>query len=98
MVSPLGNDVETTWQAMMNSECGVEPITRFDTTNFPCTIAAFVKDFDPQDYLDRRDARRMAPFLHFAVAATHQAVADAGLDFSLEDPTRVGIEIGRIEF
>jgi 3-oxoacyl-[acyl-carrier-protein] synthase II len=94
MVSPLGNDVNSTWQAMMKGECGVEPITRFDTTDFPCTVAAFVKNFDPLEYMDKRDARRMAPFLHFAVAATHQAIAEAGLDFSLEDPTRLGIEIG----
>lgn len=93
-ITPLGNDVASTWQAMMKGECGVEPITKFDTTNFPSTIAAFVKDFDPLDYLEKRDARRMAPFLHFAVAAAQQAVADAGLNFSLEDPTRVGVEIG----
>lgn len=93
-VSPLGNDLASTWTAMMNGECGVEPITRFDTTGFPCTIAAFVKDFDPLQYLDKRDARRMAPFLHFAVAAAQQAVADARLDLSLEDPDRIGIEIG----
>lgn len=94
MVSPLGNDLESTWQAMMQGQCGVEPITRFDTTDFPCAIAAFVKDFDPLGYMDKRDARRMASFLHFAVAAAQQAVTAAGLDFSLEDPTRVGIEIG----
>lgn len=93
-VTPLGNDLASTWEAMMNSECGVEPITRFNTTNFPSTIAAFVKDFNPLDYMEKRDVRRMAPFLHFAVAATQQAVEDAGLDFSQEDPTRVGIEIG----
>ena len=94
VVSPLGNDLDSTWAAMMRGDCGVEPITRFDTTNFPSTIAAFVKDFDPLDYMDKRDARRMAPFLHFAVAAAQQAVEDASLDFSQEDPTRVGVEIG----
>jgi 3-oxoacyl-[acyl-carrier-protein] synthase II len=94
VVSPLGSDLDSTWQAMMQGECGVEPITRFDTTGFPCKVAAFVKDFDPLEYMDRRDVRRMASFLHFAVAAAHQAVADAKLDFSLEDPTRIGIEIG----
>ena len=85
-VSPLGNDVASTWAGLMNGECAVEKITKFDTTSFPCAIAAFVKDFKAADYMDRRDVRRMAPFLHFAVAAAHQAVADAGLDFSREDP------------
>jgi 3-oxoacyl-[acyl-carrier-protein] synthase II len=94
MVTPLGNDVASTWQAMMNGECGVDTITRFDTTNFPSTIAGFVKNFDPTTYMDKRDARRMAPFLHFAVAATQQALADANLDLSAEDPTRIGSEIG----
>ncbi len=94
MVSPLGNDVPSTWAAMMRGDCAVEPITRFDTTDFPCSIAAFVKDFDPLKFMDKRDARRMASFLHFAVAAAHEAVTDAGLDFSQEDPIRVGVEIG----
>jgi 3-oxoacyl-[acyl-carrier-protein] synthase II len=79
---------------MMRSECAVEPITKFDTTGFPCTVAAFVKDFDPTNHMDKRDARRMASFLHFAVAAAQEALADAGLDLSQEDPTRIGIEIG----
>jgi 3-oxoacyl-[acyl-carrier-protein] synthase II len=94
MVSPLGNNVTSSWAAMMRSECAVEPITKFDTTGFPCTVAAFVKDFDPTNHMDKRDARRMASFLHFAVAAAQEALADAGLDLSQEDPTRIGIEIG----
>lgn len=94
MVSPLGNDLPSSWAAMMNGECAVEPITRFDTTDFPCTIAAFVKGFDPHKFMDKRDARRMAPFLHFAVAAAHEAITGAGLDFSQEDPFRAGVEIG----
>lgn len=93
-VSALGNDLESTWAGMMNSECGVETITRFDTADFPCTVAAFVKDFDPLAYMDKRDARRMSPFLQFAVAAAEQAIAQAGLDFSQEEPTRLGVEIG----
>ena len=94
MVSPLGNDVASTWAAMMRGDCAVEPITRFNTTDFPCSIAAFVKDFDPLKVMDKRDARRMAPFLHFAVAAAHEAVTAARLDFSQEDPIRMGVEIG----
>lgn len=93
-VSALGNNLESTWAGMMNSECGVETITQFDTADFPCTVAAFVKDFDPLAYMDKRDARRMSPFLQFAVAAAEQAIAQAGLDFSQEEPTRLGVEIG----
>ena len=94
VVSPLGNDLESTWAGMMRGECGVEPITRYDTTDFPCTVAAFVKDFNPLEYLNKRDVRRMAPFLHFGVAAADQALDHAGLDLSQEDPDRIGIEVG----
>lgn len=94
MVSPLGNTLEDSWAAMMRGECAVEPISKFDTNGFPCSVAAFVKDFDPVNYMDKRDARRMASFLHFAVAAAQEAITHANLDLSLEDPTRVGIEIG----
>ncbi|GAB4444656.1 MAG: beta-ketoacyl-ACP synthase II [Anaerolineae bacterium] len=93
-VSPLGNTLAATWAAMMQGECAVDTITKFDTAGFPCTMAAFVRDFDPTQYMDKRDARRMAPFLHFAVAAAQEALANAGLDLNQEDPTRVGVEIG----
>jgi len=94
MVSPLGNDLSSSWAAMMNSECAVEKITTFDTSDFPSTIAAFVKGFDPTQYMGKRDARRMAPFLHFAMGAAQQALDQAGLDLSQEDPERLGVEIG----
>jgi 3-oxoacyl-[acyl-carrier-protein] synthase II len=94
MVSPLGNNLSSSWAAMLRGECAVEAITKFDTTGFPCTVAAFVKDFDPTHYMDKRDARRMASFLHFAVAAAQEALNEAGLDLSQEDSTRVGVEIG----
>ncbi|MBN1313006.1 MAG: beta-ketoacyl-ACP synthase II [Anaerolineae bacterium] len=93
-VSALGNDVEATWTGMVKGECGVEPITQFDTIGFPCTIAAPVKGFDPLDYMEKRDARRMSPFVQFGVAAAQQAITDANLDFGREDMTRVGVEIG----
>lgn len=67
-VTALGNNLELTWAGMMNGECGVEPITHFDTTDFPCSVAAMVKDFDPLDYLEKRDARRMSPFCTMPLA------------------------------
>jgi 3-oxoacyl-[acyl-carrier-protein] synthase II len=93
-VSPLGNNLAATWAAMMSGECAVEQISKFNTAGFPCTLAAFVRDFDPTHYMDKRDARRMAPFLHFAVAAAQEALTHANLDLSQEDPTRIGVEIG----
>lgn len=93
-VNPLGNDVTSTWAAMMRGDCGVEPITHFDTTDYPCRVAAYVKDFDPLQYMDKRDVRRMTRFLHFGIAAAQQAITQSGLDFSQEDPHRVGVEVG----
>jgi 3-oxoacyl-[acyl-carrier-protein] synthase II len=93
-VSPLGNDVSSTWAGMMDGHCGVRAISRFDASDYPCTLAAPAGDFDPLEYVDRRDARRMSRFVQFAVAAAAQAVADSGLDLSGEDRARVGVEIG----
>ena len=93
-VTPLGNDVESTWAGMMRGDCGVEKITHFDTTNYPCQVAAFVKDFDPLQYMSKRDVRRMSRFLHFGIAAAEQAIAQSGIDFSQEDPHRTGVEVG----
>ncbi len=94
VVSPLGNNLKSTWAGMMNGECGVETITHFDTTDFPCNMAAFVKGFDPTQYMDKRNIRRMSSFVHFAVAAAAEAIKQAQLDLSHEEPTRIGVEIG----
>ena len=93
-VTPLGPDLASTWTGMMQGVCAVGPITTFDTTNFPCTLAAYVKDFDPMHYMSKREARRMASFVQFALAAASQALTDARLDLSREDATRLGVEIG----
>lgn len=93
-VTGLGNDLATTWAGMTHGQCAVAPITKFDTTGFPCTIAAEVKDFNPLDYMEKRDARRMGSFLHYAVAAAHQAITAAQLDLAQEDPTHIGVEVG----
>ena len=94
VVSPLGNDLESSWRGLVEGDCGVAPITRFDTTDFPCTVAAEVKDFNPLDYLSRRDARRMPSVTHFAVGAAQQAITQAQLDIRHEDPIRIGVEVG----
>lgn len=94
-VSSLGNDVGSNWAGMMSGQCGIAPITRFDTTGYPCSLAAPAReDFDPLAYMDKRDARRMSPYVQFAAVAAGQAISDAGLDFGQEDMTRVGVEMG----
>jgi 3-oxoacyl-[acyl-carrier-protein] synthase II len=93
VISPLANDVETFWRRLVAGESGVGPITRFDTTDFKVHIAAEVKDFDPEAYIDKRKVRRLDLFSRYAVAAAKNAAADAGFDPSLE-AERCGAVIG----
>jgi 3-oxoacyl-[acyl-carrier-protein] synthase II len=93
-ITPLGEDVETFWQALVAGRSGVDYMTLADTTNYPTKIAGEVKDWQPERYIDRREARRMARFSQFAVAAAGQAIADAGLNLDSEDRTRIGVYLG----
>ncbi len=94
MVTPLGNTVAASWAAALAGRSGIGPITRFDTTGFPCTIAGSVPDFDVTKYLPAKDARRMDPFLQFGVAAGVQAIADAGLEVTDANRARIGLVFG----
>ena len=94
MVTPLGNSVDETWQGMVDGRSGVARITRFDATGYPATIAGEVKDFDIREYVDKREARKMDAFSHYAVAASVQAMRDAGLPEGTFDPERIGIALG----
>jgi 3-oxoacyl-[acyl-carrier-protein] synthase II len=91
-VTPLGNDVRSTWENLIAGGSGAGPITQFDTTDFPVTFACEVKDFDPSDWVDHKQARRMDRFAQLIVAAARQAEADSGLDVSKE-ADRVGAAI-----
>lgn len=93
-ITPLGNDVDTYWDAAIAGRSGVGYITRFDSSECPAKIAAEVKDFDPLDHMDRREAKRSSRFTQFARAAGGMALREAEIDLSGEDPTRVGLEIG----
>jgi len=93
-VTPIGNDVPSTWAALLTGRSGVGPITAFDASDLKTRIAAEVKDFDPARYMSRRDARRLDRFAHFATAAVLEAVADAELNMGHQDPYRVGVVIG----
>lgn len=94
MVSALGNTVEESWQAMKAGKSGIGRITKFDTTDFPVHIAGEVKNLDTSLYMDDKDARKMAPFSHFAVAAAVQAYQQSGLEQSAYDKDRAGILVG----
>ncbi|MBO4636517.1 MAG: beta-ketoacyl-ACP synthase II [Clostridiales bacterium] len=90
-ITPLGNDVESFWNGLVEGRNAVGPITRFDTTGYKVKLAAEVKDFDPLKYMDFKTAKRMELFSQFAVAASCEAVTQAGLDMEKEDPYRVGV-------
>ena len=93
-ITPIGLGVEEFWNACKEGKCGIGPITYYDTTDFKAKLAAQVKDFDPAKYMDAKQARRMEQFAQFAVAASKEAIEDAGLDMEKEDPYRVGTAIG----
>ena len=93
-VTPVGNDVPTTWEALLNGRSGVERIRRFDPSELKTQFAAEVKDFDAAQYTGRREARKLDRFTHFALAAACEAVADAGLDWAAEDPSEIGVLVG----
>ena len=90
-VTPIGNDVESFWNSLVEGKCGIGPITRFDNTDYKVKVAGEVKDFDPTQYMDFKTAKRMELFSQYAVAAATQAVEDAKLDMEKEDPFRVGV-------
>jgi len=94
IISPLGLDVESTWYGIVNGHSGVDLITAFDTEGFDTHFAAEVKGFDPENYLERKEARRMDRFAQFAAVAAQQACAQAGLERGTVDPYRVGVIIG----
>ena len=94
VVSPLGLDLASTWSAVTRGQSGIDYITAFDTEGFDTRFAAEVKGFDPEAYLDRKDARRMDRFAQFAVVAAQEACKQAGLDRKSMDQYRTGVIVG----
>lgn len=94
MVSAVGNNVEEAWSALKAGKSGITKITRFDATEYPVDIAGEVKNLDTSLYMDDKNARKMAPFSHFAVAASVQAYRQSGLVKGSYDPFRAGICLG----
>ena len=94
-ISPIGNTVEETWQNALKGVSGIDLITKFDTTNFSVKFAAEVKNFKVADYIPAKDARRMDVFIHYGMAASIQAIRDAGLENNENiNKQRVGVAVG----
>jgi 3-oxoacyl-[acyl-carrier-protein] synthase II len=93
-VTPVGNDVATTWRAMQEGVSGATNITKFDATNFPVKFACELKGFDPLHSMERKEAKRADPYTQYAVAASVEAMADAGLVTGAYDVDRTGVIVG----
>lgn len=93
-VTPLGNDAETTWKKIQEGISGVGILTRLNPDDYPAKVVAEVKDFNVEDFIDKKDARKMDRFTHYAVAASLMAVKDAGLEINDDNSHRVGVWIG----
>jgi len=93
LVTPVGNTVEDSWSAIMSGRSGVGYIQKFDTEKFSVRIAAEVKDFDPLSFIEKKEARKMGAFIHYAIAASDEALKDSGLAITGENDERVGTYI-----
>jgi 3-oxoacyl-[acyl-carrier-protein] synthase II len=94
IVSPVGSTVKSAWETILRGESGIGPITRFDVSAFPVRFGGAVRDFDVNQYISPKDARRMDEFMHYGVAAGMQAVVDSGIDFTKVDTNRCGAVMG----
>ena len=94
MVTPLGHSLESSWAGLIAGKSGTGPITHWDSTGFPTQITARINDWEPGAYMDRKDVRRTSRGTQLAWKATQEALTRSGLDFSQEDRTRIGVEMG----
>ena len=90
----MGIGVEPTWKAVCNGTSGVGRITRFDSPDMPVQIAAEVKGFDPADYIEKKEIKKMDTFIHYAIAASQMAMDDSGLKVTPENAERIGVYVG----
>jgi 3-oxoacyl-[acyl-carrier-protein] synthase II len=94
ILSPLGNDLRSSWDSVVNGRSGIGPISHFDVSAFSTRIAGEVKDFDAAAWIAPKDIKKMDPFVHYGVAASMMAIADAGLEVTEADAERIGVAIG----
>src|SRR5690606_12569009 len=94
MVSPLGNDMASSWDGIVNGRSGIGPVTHFDASAYATRIAGEIRDFDPTVFLPPKDAKKMEPFIHYGLAASFMALDDSGLEITEANAERVGAIIG----
>jgi len=94
LVTPVGTGLQKVWEAICQGQSGIDKITRFDTSDFPCRIAGEVRDFNPEDYIDKKEVKKMDIFIHYALAAASIAMADAGLKISEDLADKAGVIVG----
>lgn len=93
-ITPIGNSIDELWDSLINGRSGIDKITRFDVSSYPTKLAAEVKDFEPTEYIDKKEAKRMDRFTQFALASAKMALIDSGLDLEKEDLYRIGVIYG----
>jgi 3-oxoacyl-[acyl-carrier-protein] synthase II len=94
MVSPLGLGVQTNWDALVQGRCGIGPITRFDASAYACRIAGEIHGFNPEDWVAKKDVKKMDLYIHYAMAASEMALKDAAYTITPAEAERVGVYIG----
>ncbi len=94
IVSPVGNTIDAAWSAIRAGKSGIGPISNFDVSGFPVRISGEVRDFDITQYISAKDARKMAPFIHYGIAAACQAFEDSGVEINEANAQRAGLAIG----
>ncbi|MBS0557430.1 MAG: beta-ketoacyl-ACP synthase II [Proteobacteria bacterium] len=94
IISPVGNDVATAWKNILAGHSGIGPVTHFDASTFPTRIAGEVRDFDPAQFVAAKDVKKMDPFIHYGVAASLEALKDAGMHPHEHDEERIGCAVG----
>ena len=94
LVTPLGIGVDASWDAALGGKSGIRTITQFDASSFPVRIAGEVEGFEPGQYIEAKEIKKMDRFIHFAMAASTMAVEDSGLKITVENAERVGVIIG----
>ncbi len=94
MITPLGNNVSETWEGILKGSSGIALLDHFDTTDFTVRIGGSIKDLALDNYIPKKDQKKMDPFIHYGIAAGVQAIEDSGLDLDKEDANRIGVAIG----